>query len=276
MSKSLEFGLIAVLALGFASTSNAQRAGVSRPAGAVRSAGAAASGHSIGHARSTSRPAPTRSALTGATNRNLANGTNISPAVPNSLPAFGALGFDCENLGCNSGNLGVEALIDPATRANLELALRFARLGALTGTYFITGFGGYPMGYDEPQADTQNQEPAPPPQPQQPQIIVIQQPPATEKPGPSAEAAPEPSALDIGDFALVLKNGNQFTAVAFTRRDDQLVYITHDGNRRTVNISDVDTAATTKVNEDRGTPFKLPIKSDPPARTPARSADSSS
>ena len=64
---------------------------------------------------------------------------------------------------------------------------------------------------------------------------------------------------DLGDFTLVLKNGTEITAVAFTRRKDQLVYITSSGARRTVNVADVDADATTKANEDRGTPFKLPI-----------------
>jgi hypothetical protein len=178
----------------------------------------------------------------------------------NTLPAFGGSGFDCENLGCSSGsNLGVEALINPSTAANLALAARFHRIGNLTGAYLLTGYGGgYPVAYDEPEADNQDQGPAP--AQQQPQIIVIQQPAPAARPA-EAESAPAAEAPlpDVGDFTLLLKNGGEISAVAFTRRNDQLVYITREGNRRTVRVADIDVAATTKLNEDRGTPLKLSI-----------------
>jgi hypothetical protein len=182
--------------------------------------------------------------------------TYIGQGTPNTLPAIGGLGFDCENLGCYNGNLGVEALINPSTAANLALAERFHRFGAFTGAYLLGGYG-YPYAYEEP---SDNQAAAEEPAQQQPQIIVIQQPVPQTKPA-EAEAAPaaEEPLPDVGDFTLILKNGSQISAVAFTRRKDQLVYITREGNRHTVNVADVDAAATMKLNEDRGTPLKLSI-----------------
>jgi len=175
-----------------------------------------------------------------------------------TLPALQGLGFDCENLGCSNGtNLGVEALINPATQAALALASRYRRFGPVGGAYILTGFGAeMPVAYDEPQAANEEQQPS------QPQVIVIQQPVQAGADQHLAEAAPASEAaplFDPGEFALVLKDGSNISAVAFTRQGDKLVYITRDGKRSTVSISNIDVDATTKLNDDRGTPIKLSI-----------------
>jgi len=64
---------------------------------------------------------------------------------------------------------------------------------------------------------------------------------------------------EIENFALVLKDGSQISAVAFTRQGDQVVYINNDGKRQYVAVAQVDAGATTKVNEDRGTPLKFSL-----------------
>ena len=64
---------------------------------------------------------------------------------------------------------------------------------------------------------------------------------------------------EIENFALVLKDGSQISAVAFTRQGDQVVYINNDGKRQYVSAAKVDADATTKVNEDRGTPLKFTL-----------------
>ncbi len=262
MGKPLAFCLVTVLAITFSSVAEAQRGGTmsggARAAAPARSTGTPRSGHVFTNVRLTGTPSPTRKPSNFSSSSRFYR-SNSSALTPNSLPALGGLGFDCENLGCLSGsNLGVEALINPATQANLALAARFHRFGNLTGAYLLTGYGGgYPIAYDEPQADNQEEEPAPQ---QPPQIIVIQHPMAPARPA-EAESAPAAEAPlpDVGEFTLILKNGNQISAVAFTRHNDQLVYITREGNRRTVKVADVDAAATTKLNEDRGTPLKLSI-----------------
>jgi hypothetical protein len=270
MGKPVCISLIAVLAFSISTTARAQRGESARGGGSysaapARSSGSSHSGHMFTGVKITSKPSGARSETGSASTAHVylygANGTLTS-----SLPGIGGLGFDCEKLGCNSGsNTGHNR-----------------RFGALTGAYLITGYGGYyyPSDYDASQGDAQSAQTEDQPQQQpQPQIIIIQQPMASAQPAPeeSAVAAPEPEPTpDIGDFTLILKNGTQLTAVAFTRRNDQLVYITREGSRRTVEIADLDAAATTKLNDERGTPFKLPIKSDAPSIVPPKSNNSSS
>jgi hypothetical protein len=64
---------------------------------------------------------------------------------------------------------------------------------------------------------------------------------------------------DVGQFTLVLQNGARVEAVAFTRMQDRIVYITADGSRRTLAVADLDSAAKVRVNEERGTPLQLPL-----------------
>lgn len=70
------------------------------------------------------------------------------------------------------------------------------------------------------------------------------------------EAAPLP---DVGSFTLVMRDGTQVDALAFTRSQDKIIYITPDGGRRTVAVSDIDSDSTERVNEERGTPLQLPL-----------------
>jgi hypothetical protein len=63
----------------------------------------------------------------------------------------------------------------------------------------------------------------------------------------------------VGQFTLVLQSGKQIDAVAFTRTSDRIVYITADGNRRTIAASDLNSEATVRVNQERGTPLELPL-----------------
>jgi len=255
MRKLELLGLIAFLAVSFSSPARAQRGGGAvggaHAVAPVRSAGATHSSHVFTNVRLTGKPSSTRRALS--SNPRI---MYIGQGTPNTLPAIGGLGFDCQNLNCYGGNLGVEALINPSTELSLALAQRFRRFGAYTGAYLLGGYG-YPYAYEEPADNQAAEEPA---QPQPPQVIVIQQPVPPARPA-EAEAAPaaEEPAPDVGDFTLILKNGSQISAVAFTRRKDQLVYITREGSRHTVNVADVDGPATTKLNEDRGTPLKLSI-----------------
>jgi hypothetical protein len=70
------------------------------------------------------------------------------------------------------------------------------------------------------------------------------------------EAAPLP---DVGSFALVMRDGTRVDALAFTRAQDKIIYITPEGGRRTVAASDIDSDSTARVNEERGTPLQLPL-----------------
>jgi len=199
---------------------------------------------------------PRSSGTSGSTTTSGNSNSNVVVMSPDSFQDFTGqvpgLGFDFEHLAAISGNLAEKALIDPATQAELALAERLNR-GVGEPAFFLSGYGGEaPVAYETPE---------PQPQPA-PQIIIVQPPataPASGQAGPRAEqeaAAPLPEA---SDFLLVLKNGAMVSAVAFTRQGDQLVYVTKEGNRRTMNVSGIDTDATSKVNEARGTPLKLSI-----------------
>ncbi len=157
-------------------------------------------------------------------------------------------------------DLAIKALIDPATEWKLALAERLLRDRPSHGSggfYLLDGGGAYAAPDDSASDDSapaqQSDQPA-----QQPQVIVVQAPPpqqAADQP-PADDSAPLP---DVGEFTLILQNGTQLQAVAFTRVKDRIVYITTDGSRLTFAVTDLDSDATVRVNEERGTPLQLPL-----------------
>ncbi|MGH9684865.1 MAG: hypothetical protein ACRD4S_14785 [Candidatus Acidiferrales bacterium] len=188
-----------------------------------------------------------------------ANGTSLPlDELSTSMPG---LGLDPHQFGASNDDLGVKAFIDPATQLRLATIERFRR-NLQFGGAFIPFYGGY--GYDESQ-DAVEEQPANPQQ-QQPQVIVIQVPAANQTAAPAAseqqaeeEPAREAPLPDVGQFTLVLHNGTQIQAVAFTRSNNKIVYITIDGFRHTVSASDLDTDATQRINQERGTPLQLSL-----------------
>jgi hypothetical protein len=170
-------------------------------------------------------------------------------------------GFDYQFLSVMNEDLAIKAVIDPATQWKLAVAERLLRDGSRfggSGYYLLDGGGAYAVPDDSGSADSaSSQQPDQPAQ--QPQVIVVQAAPPsqqnTEQPAPE-DSAPLP---DVGQFTLVLQNGTQLQAVAFTRINDKIVYITADGSRRTIAVTDLNSDATVRVNEERGTPLQLPL-----------------
>jgi hypothetical protein len=211
--------------------------------------GAAAGGH-----RAMSRP------VSGRVQYRRADGVFYNGGL-GSIYQPGLAGFGVQQL-YNNGTYGgaygsnsLGGLIDPATQWRIAQAERHARgVGRYAGGYYLLDGGGYAYPEDEGDADSG----APPAQ--QPQVIVVQAPGAQPQDAPpTAEATAQPALPDVGQFTLVLKGGKQIQAVAFTRMKDQIVYITVDGSRRSVAVADLDSAATTSLNEERGTPLQLPL-----------------
>lgn len=166
----------------------------------------------------------------------------------NNVPG---LGFNYEFLDAMNQNLGERAFIDPVTQQDLALAGRLSQFGGTGFAGFFPFFGG---GYYAEPAEEQ----------QQPPVIVEQQqqpaPAAEEQEESSAAPAEEPAPLpDIGEFVLVLHNGDKIKAVAFTRQNDQIVYITKDGMRESFPAADLDAAATQQINQQRGAPLQLSL-----------------
>jgi hypothetical protein len=177
----------------------------------------------------------------------------------NPVPGFG---FDYHRLSVINQDLGIKAVIDPVTEWKLAVAERVHRDRARfsgSGFFLLDGGGAYAVPDDSSAATDQSN--------QQPQVIVVQAaPPADQNDQqtdqqPDMQTTPEESAPlpDVGQFTLVLQNGTQIQAVAFTRTKDHIVYITSDGSRRTLAVADLDSDATVRVNEERGTMLQLPL-----------------
>lgn len=160
------------------------------------------------------------------------------------------LGFDYPNLAAINHDLGVRAIIDPITQQELALSERLLQLTP-TAPISSSFFASAPVVMLEQQP---------------PQVVIVQQPQppaeqATSEEGSASTAVPaavEQLPLpDVGQFVLVLRDGTQIQAVAFTRQNDRIVYITTDGRRKSIAIGDLDTAATRRLNDERGTPLQL-------------------
>jgi hypothetical protein len=135
-------------------------------------------------------------------------------------------------------------------------------------SFFIPIFwGGYPYYYDDLSGDQQEAQPAQAPAPQ-PQIIVIQQPGPERQDAGLASDAGNPSAppavsqaaeqiRDVGDFILVRRDGRILFASVFSVVGEQLQYVTPEGIRRTLSMSDLDLDATQQMNEARGTTLQF-------------------
>jgi hypothetical protein len=172
-----------------------------------------------------------------------ANSHNFSEgsAVP-------GLGFDYVHLAAVSGNF----------RGNPP---SFGR-GARHHRNFMTPvlFGGYPYYSDFP--DYQQEQ-------QQPQVIVIQLPaPAVtvQQPVPSAQEtiteAAEPASSpvpvrEVGEFILVRRDGRILFTSVFSVTGTQVQYVTPEGIRRALPLTELDTVATQEMNEARGTTLQF-------------------
>jgi hypothetical protein len=178
------------------------------------------------------------------------DGFGGSQRLLNSTPGFG---FNNANL----DDLGIKAAIDPETQWRLAFAQRFLRdrgFGGFFGGGYILDGGGYYTVPEEPSSEPAAAAPAP-----QPQIIVVQAPGTDQQAAAPAPQAEQPPLPDVGQFTLVLRDGTRIEAVAFTHKSDTIVYITTDGSRRTLAVADLDSAATQRVNQERGTPLNLSL-----------------
>jgi hypothetical protein len=171
----------------------------------------------------------------------------------NPVPGFG---FDFSHLAAINGDLGIKAVIDPATEWRLAVAERLLRdnRGFVGGGYILDGGGAYVV----PQESTDTGEPAAAQPAPQPQIIVVQGQASGSQPAAESQPAPAP-VPDVGQFTLVLRNGTQVQAVAVTRGNDLIIYITPDGSRRTIAAASLDSDATLRLNQERGTPLNLSL-----------------
>ncbi len=106
---------------------------------------------------------------------------------------------------------------------------------------------------------------------QQPPVVIMQQPAVQEasydvvprsrsieldkETAAMPQAAPEP---DASEFVLARRDGTVVFAVAFTTAGDRLTYVTREGIRRSLRLTDLDVETTLRMNEERGTTLHLP------------------
>jgi hypothetical protein len=78
-------------------------------------------------------------------------------------------------------------------------------------------------------------------------------------PGNLPAAAPEaaPPIRDVGNFILVRQDGRILFASVFSIVGAQLQYVTPEGVRHTLAMSDLDAGATQQMNEARGTTVQI-------------------
>jgi hypothetical protein len=164
------------------------------------------------------------------------------------------LGFDFPHLAAISG----------AQRNNFARFGHHGRHGQ--GSFAPILFGGYPYVYDEMGYDQQEQQASQALQqsPVQPQIIVIQQPvpaqPVADSRNLSAsevESQPAAQIRDVGNFIFVRRDGRILFASIFSIVGTQLQYVTPEGIRRTLAMSDLDADATQEMNEARGAAIQI-------------------
>jgi hypothetical protein len=245
---------------------------VSSVAGAQMRDGSASTRQPSVHARPAARPAAN---LTGNGGTSVPSGSHagviqISSSgrissgfvpFPNSFDFDGAsgvpgLGFDFPHLAAIGGGL---------SNNHFSRSGHNGRRGQ--GSFVPILFGGYPYYYDDLGSDQPEQQAVPESQPQ-PQIVVIQQPvPAQQSAYSGSDAgnlsasvsAPQADApiRDVGDFILVRRDGRILFASIFSVDGAQLKYVTPEGIRHTLAISDLDADATQQMNEARGTTVQI-------------------
>ena len=200
-----------------------------------------------------------------------ANVIQISPSGPfisgfgspantfgfDSVPRVPGLGFDYPHLVAVSGALH-----------NNSRHFRHAHFDhdgfRGQGSFVPIWFGGYPyFGYDDTGYDQQQSAQQP-----QPQIIVIQQPVPWQQEAESrndevissstaADSQPAKPIRDVGDFIIVRRDGRVLFASIYSVVGSQLQYVTPEGIRHAVPMSDLDVDATRQMNEARGTTVQI-------------------
>jgi len=212
----------------------------------AQKAGSAAAAAAAPHAHPVANASAVRSHAHVSSNR-LAH-----PKPASNDSAFGpgtSFGFGSSDI--RDQDLGIKALIDPATQWRLYERHKFCRDdGFASGFYLLDG------GYYEPAPPSNDADQSSQPTEQDQEQDNGQREEAYAEPAPENASQQVP---DIGQFVLVLRNGSQIQAVAFTRRDDHIVYITTDGLRRTLAIADLDSDSTVRLNQERGTPLQFPL-----------------
>jgi hypothetical protein len=188
-------------------------------------------------------------------NRNFACANGLS--LQQLLTPYPTNGLDFQYLNAIDSDLAIKAAIDPATELALNEARRLNCGSIGSGGYVL--FGG---GYGETQEVVQDEaDDSDSGSGAKPQVIVVQVPAQSVGDSKPAAAPPEEQAPlpDVGPFVLVMRDGSQVQATAFTRSADQIIYIAPDGLRHVVPVTNIDADATTRLNSEHGSQIQLSL-----------------
>jgi hypothetical protein len=184
---------------------------------------------------------------------NPANAT-VSTLINGGYPVPG-FGFDFTHHAAVNRNLGVRAIIDPATQHQLALARDIRRdLGR--------GSVGFPTALPIISNTNVNQIyiTLPPP------VVIVQQPAVVEVPVERTDNSvqqslepPRPPApvSELGELVFIRRDGTLVLAVGYSVVNGRVVYVTRDGIRRWFPLADLDLESTQLMNEERGTSLRL-------------------
>jgi len=95
-------------------------------------------------------------------------------------------------------------------------------------------------------------------QPPAPRVAEPEHPVVTEYKWPAVTTAPSPSQSESQVFAIVLKDGSTLSALTVFASDDGLHYVDPDERHLRISMSEVDRAATLKLNRARNLNLYLP------------------
>jgi hypothetical protein len=133
------------------------------------------------------------------------------------------------------------------------------------GSSFGSGYGYLSADYDYGAASGYAPQPivyVPPPpvlpQPTARPAAEPERPSVTEYTWPAEDATSSPSGTESQVFSIVLKDGSTLSAVAVFSSDDGLHYVDPDERHLRISMSEVDRAATIKLNRARKLNLYLP------------------
>ena len=205
----------------------------------------------------------TSTQLTSGTSQSTGSSTSINALgfFPTSSLGFPSPGFSFEHQAALNQNLAAKAAIDPATQHRLAFERQMRASTPVTPlipffptTQVIIVQQPPVVILTEPEATQRDEEltlaagPAVPRRRHEPE--PMESPRELVAPQPAAPPPPE-----LNEIVLVRRDGKLVFVVAYSTQGERLVYVMHDGVRRSMPVSEVDTDATRLINEERGVKF---------------------